>query len=142
MSCDLCESAGGDLIWEDGKCRVVAVAEPDYPGFCRVIWREHVREMTDLAPSDRAHLMEKVFTVEAALRSLMKPEKINLASLGNLTPHLHWHVIPRFRQDRHFPRPVWAAPPERVHAVAQVELGRVVEWVRGALNECDGSQID
>jgi diadenosine tetraphosphate (Ap4A) HIT family hydrolase len=42
------------------------------------------------------------------LRNLLNPAKINLASFGNQTPHLHWHVIPRFQDDRHFPQPVWA----------------------------------
>ena len=54
--------------------------------------------------------MNAVFATEAALRSLLHPHKINLASLGNVTPHLHWHVIPRYRGDRHFPLPIWAAP--------------------------------
>ena len=51
--------------------------------------------------------MEVVFAAERALRQLLQPEKINLASLGNMTPHLHWHVIPRFADDRHFPGSVW-----------------------------------
>jgi diadenosine tetraphosphate (Ap4A) HIT family hydrolase len=50
-----------------------------------------------------------VFALEAALRELLRPDKINLASLGNMTPHLHWHVIPRFRDDPHFPNPIWGA---------------------------------
>ncbi len=66
-------------------------------------------EMTDLARADRAHLMDVVFAVEAALRARLAPAKINLASLGNLVPHLHWHVIPRYRDDSHFPQPVWGA---------------------------------
>ena len=98
------------MLWRDDFCRVVAVDDPDYPGFCRVILARHVREMTDLAPDERARLMQVVFAVETALREALAPEKINLASLGNLVPHLHWHVIPRFRDDRHFPAPVWAAP--------------------------------
>jgi diadenosine tetraphosphate (Ap4A) HIT family hydrolase len=40
----------------------------------------------------------------------MQPDKINLASLGNVVPHLHWHVIPRFADDAHFPSPIWASP--------------------------------
>lgn len=83
----------------------------DYPGFCRVIWRAHVREMSDLAGAQRRHLMALVFATESALRLLYAPDKINLASLGNLVPHLHWHVIPRFVDDPHFPRPIWSATP-------------------------------
>ena len=51
--------------------------------------------------------MQVVFATEQALRRLMRPAKINLASLGNMTPHLHWHVIPRFADDKHFPGSVW-----------------------------------
>ena len=39
------------------------------------------------------------------MRETMQADKMNLASLGNMTPHVHWHVVPRFRDDRHFPRP-------------------------------------
>jgi diadenosine tetraphosphate (Ap4A) HIT family hydrolase len=52
--------------------------------------------------------MAIVFAVEQVLRELLQPEKINLASLGNQVPHLHWHVIPRFSDDAHFPDPIWA----------------------------------
>jgi diadenosine tetraphosphate (Ap4A) HIT family hydrolase len=69
-----------------------------------------VAEMTDLPPSDRSHLMSIVLAVEAALRALLDPHKMNLASLGNQVPHLHWHVVPRFADDSHFPRPVWDRP--------------------------------
>ena len=107
MKCELCASDGGALIWRDARCRVVQVAEPGYPGYCRAIWNTHVPEMSDLQESDRDRLMRVVFAVETALRESLGPDKINLASLGNLTPHLHWHVIPRFRNDPHFPNPIW-----------------------------------
>jgi diadenosine tetraphosphate (Ap4A) HIT family hydrolase len=107
MTCELCEQTGGKLLWRDSACRVVRVEEPGYPGYCRVIWNTHVREMTDLAPEERAHFMRVVFAAESVLRKLMKPHKVNLASLGNMTPHLHWHVIARDVDDPHFPQPVW-----------------------------------
>jgi diadenosine tetraphosphate (Ap4A) HIT family hydrolase len=108
--CELCASSGGDILWQDDFCRIVAVTDPDYPGFCRVVLRRHVKEMTDLAAAERARLMDAVFATEDALRELMEPDKVNLASLGNVTQHLHWHVIPRYRDDPHFPQPVWAQP--------------------------------
>lgn len=107
MNCELCETPGGTPVWNDATCRVVQVAEPGYPGFCRVILNRHAREMTDLPAAERQHVMNVVFAVESALRRLYRPEKINLASFGNMTPHVHWHVIPRWPDDRHFPQPVW-----------------------------------
>ena len=107
-ACELCEGSGGEELYRDHQLRVVLVDDAQYPGFCRVIWHAHVKEMTDLAPTERSAMMQMVMKVEAALRESMNPEKINLASLGNMTPHLHWHVIPRFADDAHFPSPVWA----------------------------------
>jgi diadenosine tetraphosphate (Ap4A) HIT family hydrolase len=109
--CVFCDQEGGKRLWRDKGCRVVLTDEP-LEGFCRVIWNEHVREMTDLPATDRDHLMHVVYAVESALRARLTPFKMNLASLGNSTPHLHWHVIPRFADDTYFPQPVWG-PPQR-----------------------------
>jgi diadenosine tetraphosphate (Ap4A) HIT family hydrolase len=98
------------VLWQNEFCRVVRVDEPDYPGFCRVILGRHAAEMADLSPAEQERLMAVVFAVEAAVRETMRAEKMNLASLGNMTPHVHWHVIPRFRDDRHFPTPIWGTP--------------------------------
>lgn len=109
--CELCDGAGGATIFRGGKWRVVRVegAEGEaFPGFCRVVWSEHIRELTDLSAADRVLFMDAVFRVEAALRSSLSPHKMNVASLGNLTPHLHWHIIPRFTDDPAFPKPIWA----------------------------------
>ena len=118
MACELCDGPGGAVLWRDERCRVVHVEEAGYPGFCRVIWNAHVSEMTDLAEDDRAHLMKIVYALEAVLRERLQPDKINLASLGNMTPHLHWHVIPRFRDDPHFPNPIWGAAQRPARAQA------------------------
>ena len=108
--CELCDSAGGETLWQDELCRVVLVEDRDYPAFCRVILNQHVSEMTDLDAKTRQRLMRVVFAVEQALRDLLQPAKINLASLGNMVAHLHWHVIARFADDRHFPASVWGEP--------------------------------
>ncbi|MBT9611965.1 MAG: HIT family protein [Burkholderiales bacterium] len=110
MPCELCDTPGGDILWQDKLCRVVSVEMPDYPGFCRVILNRHVAEMSDLPEAEQHRLMHVVFALETALRRLMHPDKVNLASLGNVVPHVHWHVIPRFADDAHFPQPIWAVP--------------------------------
>ena len=123
MECELCESDGGTPLWRNERCRVVLVDEPGYPGFCRVIWNAHVKEMTDLTNAERGHLMDVVFAVEMALRELLRPDKVNLASLGNATPHLHWHVIPRFRDDPHFPNPIWGKSTRQPAAHSGANIG-------------------
>lgn len=121
------------MLWQDDFCRVVRADEPRYPGFCRVILGRHAREMTDLDPAERARLMEVVFVVEETVREAMSPDKVNVASLGNMTPHVHWHVIPRFRDDAHFPTPVWG-PPQR-DAGIDAERARRAEKIAVRLRE-------
>ncbi|WP_175939398.1 HIT family protein [Caballeronia sp. BCC1704] len=138
MDCVFCREDGGEVLWSDDALRVVLADEPDWPGFCRVIWGAHVAEMSDLADADRARVMTAVNGVERAMRRVLVPEKINLASLGNQVPHLHWHVIPRFSNDSRFPLPVWA-PRQRTVSEAQLAKRRAQatllrEAVRRELN--------
>ena len=103
----LCDGDGGTVLWRDARLRVVMPGEADHPGMLRVIWNEHVREMTDLGDGERAACLHGVFTCERILRDVLQPHKINVASFGNVVPHLHWHVIPRYLDDPHFPEPIW-----------------------------------
>lgn len=140
MPCELCESTGGALLWRSDRCRVVQVADTDHPGFCRVIWHAHVKEMSDLSAAQRRALMEIVFAVELAMREVLTPDKINLASLGNLTPHLHWHVIPRFVDDAHFPSPIWSEKRRAGKVIASPDLtARLQAAVMGEISKLERS---
>ena len=107
LDCPLCQQDGGQLIWSGDQLRVIRADEAGFPAFYRVVWNAHVAEFSDLSAADRAHCMEVVVQVERALRQQLQPTKINLATLGNMVAHLHWHVIARFDWDSHFPAPVW-----------------------------------
>ena len=121
VPCELCVQDGGLLVWHSDKLRVIRAADADHPAFYRVIWQAHVAEWTDLAPPDRSHIMQAVAKVETVLRQALQPTKVNLASLGNVVPHLHWHVIARFDWDARWPAPVWA-PAQREVADAASRL--------------------
>lgn len=107
--CELCRSPGGLLVAQNGPWRAIRVDDEAFPAFYRLVHREHVAEMSDLAASERARCLELLVGIEQILREVLRPTKINLASLGNMVPHLHWHVIARFDWDSHFPHPVWAS---------------------------------
>ncbi len=104
-NCAFCEQPGGEVLWSDERCRIIWPQDKDYPGLLRVVWQAHVKEMSDLDAEQRSHLMKGVFAVEFALREVLRPDKMNLASFGNVVAHLHWHVIPRFTDDAYFPNP-------------------------------------
>lgn len=121
--CPLCQQDGGQLVWRGDKLRVIRADEAGFPAFYRVVWNAHVAEFSDLSALERAHCMDVVVQVEQALRQHLQPTKINLATLGNMVAHLHWHVIARFDWDSHFPAPVWAAA-QRERAVEQETVVR------------------
>lgn len=107
--CPLCDGLGGALVWQGRNARVIRAQEEGFPAFYRVVWTAHAAEFTDLSAAERAECMELVAAVEGVLRDRLSPDKVNLAALGNMVAHLHWHVIARWRWDSHFPGSVWAA---------------------------------
>jgi diadenosine tetraphosphate (Ap4A) HIT family hydrolase len=109
-NCPLCQPSRYPLIWDDKYFRVILINDQSYPGYCRVEVKDHIKEMTDLTASKQQAMMKILMTIEGILRDHLKPKKINLASLGNITPHLHWHIIPRYQDDNHFPDSVWSSP--------------------------------
>lgn len=143
MSCDLCSLLAGleggavdtALVWRSDRLSVVLVDDAAYPGFCRVIWNKHVKEMTDLTPGERNYVMEVVWQVELAQREVMQPEKINVASFGNMTPHVHWHVIPRYLDDAHFPNPTWAVVQRETPPAALAARRALLPQLRSAIIE-------
>lgn len=138
--CDLCvllaasdAQLADTLIWRDERLSVVFADEPFYPGFVRVVWNAHVKEMTDLDAADRSRVMHAVWQVELAQRAVMQPEKVNLASFGNMTPHVHWHVIPRYTDDVHFPNPTWAAAQREAAPQALAARRALLPQLRAAI---------
>ncbi len=131
--CLLCQTPGGTVLWQNQQLRVIDAGDALYPGFTRVIWTAHVVEMTDLTTAEQAELLRVVLLVEQVQRAALKPDKVNLAAFGNVVPHLHWHVIPRWQDDPHFPQPVWAALPH-ADATAQAAQEARRTSVRPQLN--------
>jgi len=136
-SCPYCNGPGGRLLWSDARCRVILIDDAPFAGLCRVVWNGHVRELTDLGEADRAHLFAVLAATERGVRDLLQPAKINLAALGTAMPHLHWHVIPLYPDDSHFPEPIWAAPqraatPRKLPQDFPAVLGKVLAEKLGA----------
>ena len=126
---------GGALVFQAEEFRVIRAEEAGFPAFYRVVWTNHVAEFSDLDEADRNLCMAAVAVVEQTLRRHLQPTKINLAALGNLVPHLHWHVIARFDWDTHFPAPVWAAAKRPQDPARQSALGAKRKRAEQAMGE-------
>ena len=133
MTCALCETDGGTLVWRGDQLRLIRAYEAGFPAFYRVVWNAHVAEFSDLSAEERVHCMDAVTVVEQALRQHLAPTKVNLAALGNMVPHLHWHVIARFAWDSHFPAPVWALPQRARDAAQEAALAARLPALDAAL---------
>lgn len=148
-ACELCAQAGGSVLWSRGAWRVVRVSDADFPAFYRVIAKPHVAEFSQLDTHERRRCMDVVAAVEGALIALLRPAKVNLAALGNMVPHLHWHVVARFGWDSHFPQPIWGVRQREVSggalsrlAVPLPALDAAVLAAVEAVDRTGGSAVD
>ncbi len=114
MSCALCEriekiKAGAyPYLIQELKHSYFLIGEHQYfPGYSVLLAKDHHREMTDLPPHKAAELFEEMMLVHRAIEQVMKPTKMNLCSLGNVVPHIHWHFFPRYETDPQFKNPPW-----------------------------------
>lgn len=143
--CVFCSPEREKPVYVSKKWRVFLVDDPDYPGFCRVVWNEHIAEMTDLSETDRAEVMGVVWRVEMCIRKIMRPDKVNLASLGNMVPHIHWHIIPRYANDRNFPDSIWSVvkrEPDRNGIVSRTgKIPELRKMLSDVLNEQYGLSL-
>jgi len=79
-----------------------------FPGYTLLFTKEHATELFHLDRDVRVALMEEVNLVAKALYDAFLPTKINYELLGNMEPHIHWHIVPRFSTETLWPRPIWA----------------------------------
>jgi diadenosine tetraphosphate (Ap4A) HIT family hydrolase len=106
-----------------------------YPWFILVPERMEAREIFELAQTDRLALTEEVALLSRALCEVFRPDKLNIATLGNLVPQLHVHVIARFRSDAAWPAPVWGKADARPYAEAALRTmrARMADGLGGSL---------
>jgi diadenosine tetraphosphate (Ap4A) HIT family hydrolase len=112
-------------IAELEQCFVMLNRDQFFPGYCFVFTRSHVTELFHLDQATRVAVIEEVNRVATSLNDVFLPTKINYELLGNMVPHMHWHVIPRFTTDPLWPRPIWSEPHEPVELMATEYAERI-----------------
>ena len=116
MTCKVC---AGEWPWKAQKIAELELSvaylfeDQFFPGWTVVVLRRHATELYELTRSEGSQLIEEVSAVATALAMAFEPVKINYELLGNLGPHMHWHIVPRFRDDGVYPRPIWVSEPPR-----------------------------
>ncbi len=126
--CDLCrrlaEVEDGSYPWTIAMLNETGWVLGDNQGcrgWCVLILKDHIEHLADLSGAKQAQVFRDVARVAAAIREVFPtsgkgggPPRINYECLGNLVPHVHWHVIPRHADDPEPTKPVWGWPEERL----------------------------
>lgn len=137
MSCPMCHRWQQEpelRIAEFEHSFAVLNRDQFFPGYCLLFTREHVTELFHLDSGVRGGLMEEVNHLAAALNRAFAPTKMNYELLGNMVPHIHWHLIPRHSNDPLWPRPIWSEP-HTERQLAPAALAATIERIRTALQQ-------
>jgi diadenosine tetraphosphate (Ap4A) HIT family hydrolase len=108
--CDRWQSDADLRIAELEHSYLILNRDQFFPGYCLLFTKQHQTELFHLDQPVRQGLMEEVSQVAQALAACFKPDKLNYELLGNMVPHIHWHLVPRFRSEPLWPRPIWSEP--------------------------------
>ncbi|MEA1831667.1 HIT domain-containing protein [Methylobacterium durans] len=102
---------------------VLLMDDARFPWLILVPRRGGASEITDLGADDSSLLWEEIRLATGVMQALSRPDKVNVAALGNVVAQLHVHVVGRFRSDPAWPGPVWGQgerKPYPPHARAQL----------------------
>ena len=133
--CPMCQRWDADSemrIIELPHSYVILNRDQYFAGYTLLFTKCHATELFHLDRDLRASLMEEVSLVAQALYTVYTPAKINYELLGNMVPHIHWHIVPRFSSEPLWPRPIWAEAHEELH-LSPDEYGRHIKLIRSAL---------
>lgn len=135
LPCPMCSRWDDDSdlrIIEFAHSFVVLNRDQFFPGYCLLFTKEHVTELFHLDRVVRAELIENINQVAQALYTVFKPDKLNYELLGNMVPHMHWHLVPRHATEPLWPRPIWAESHQESYLNPE-EIHQRIELIRKAL---------
>ena len=107
-----------------------------YRGYSVLVFDpRHVTALTDLNERERMALMSDLCRAQDGMRRVLEPDHFNVESLGNQVPHLHWHIIPRYKSDPRWGLPIWMTAESELSRVAlpAADRARLIKDLKGAL---------
>ncbi|HIM54159.1 MAG TPA: HIT family protein [Gammaproteobacteria bacterium] len=93
------------MIYENDL--VIVEIEPSEIPWVKVFTQRKIKEFSECTATEKTEIFRIIDIVEKSMLNYFDADKINIASFGNLLPHVHWHVMARFEGDSYFPEPMW-----------------------------------
>lgn len=84
----------------------IQIEESEIP-WLKIFTNEKYKELSHCPKEVKLEIFRIVEIIEKEMIEYYNPEKINIASFGNYVPHVHFHVMARFKEDSYFPEPMW-----------------------------------
>ena len=105
-----------------------------YRGHCMLIFDlGHVLRIDQLSPEAWAAQATDIKLAQTAVFAAVAPDHINVASLGNVVPHLHWHIVPRYKNDPRWGDPIWT-PNMPTTRLAESEYAELAAKIAAAVD--------
>jgi len=98
-----------EVVWKFPFSVAILGPWQSYHGYCILVSRIHATELNQLGDEERLTFLDEMCLLAKAIEDCFHPKKLNYEMLGNQTPHMHWHVIPRYQNDTDFAHPIWLA---------------------------------
>lgn len=81
--------------------------EPSEIPWVKVFTKRKIKEFSECTLEEKTEIFRMIDIIEKLMLEYFKADKINIASFGNVLPHVHWHIMARFKSDSYFPEPMW-----------------------------------
>jgi len=112
-------------------------ANQTYRGQCQLIFDlRHAAHLDALTIEEWRAMADDLYRSQRAVVAVARPDHMNVESLGNVVAHLHWHIIPRYKNDPRWGQPIWTTPLESMidTRLPAGERDALVGELRRALN--------
>ena len=123
--------AFGIKIGELPMSKVILFKEQSHPGRIIVACKKHVDDITDLSREDRIAFMEDVNHVAEIMHELFHPDKINFGAYGDTMHHLHFHLVPKYKDGFEWGGVFAMNPQEKF--LSEEEYEKMIELIKSRL---------
>ncbi|MBR5022027.1 MAG: HIT family protein [Oscillospiraceae bacterium] len=136
QNCGYC--MGGEILAGFGikicdlqASQLILFKEQSHPGRVIVAYKDHVSELVDIDPEERALFMEDIAKAANAIHKVFNPDKVNYGAYGDGGCHLHFHLVPKYKDNFEWGTP-FAMNPQKTY-LSDAEYEAMIEKIKAAL---------
>jgi diadenosine tetraphosphate (Ap4A) HIT family hydrolase len=125
-----------DLVATLGISSLYLAKNQSYRGHCQLVFdARHACRSDELSAPEWRTFCDDLFIAQRAILDVTQADHINVELLGNVVPHLHWHIVPRYVGDLRWGMPIWTTPLSAMPETLLEDADRraLIEAIRASL---------